>query len=490
MNYRVVMPLAAGMLALGGCFNPDPPRSSDTNNTNEVGSDSTSSGAVDSGSSDESDGCADGCMTTSAECSDDCTQLSDECNEGVCEAGSCVAQPRDEGSSCDDGLFCTEGDTCTAGVCGGTEMECPSDDPCTAGVCDEDADACGAEPIGDGGSCDDADLCTGDGTCMAGACEPGPDLCAELDTECSAGTCNPELGCEMMPANDGGACDAANPCGQSTCVAGSCVLTVPLNDGAGCEDGDFCTFGDVCSAGICSAGVAAACPENDVCGTWACDEAADACVLAPQNEGALCDDNNACTMNNGSECVMGECLFPTPGGPVLTYLWEDFADNSAAWALGPEWEIGPAMVSVGGNPGADPGVDHTPSADEGVAGVVIGGQADIPQHAFYYLTSPPMNVPPVQPAFLGFYRWLNSDYDPYMHNSIEVWDGVDWVQIWVSGPAPSIADTEWTYVEHDLSAYTNDAMRVRFGFDIASDGVFSAPSWNVDDVLVSSITCP
>ncbi|MEX1363658.1 MAG: hypothetical protein AB1Z98_11050 [Nannocystaceae bacterium] len=487
MNLRLVLPIATGMLTTG-CFDPDPVPLESTTGTGNPESTTT---AADPSASDE-DGCEDGCTTTvdPTDCSEDCAALSDDCNDGVCEAGSCVLVPRADGLACDDGSFCTEGDTCTAGVCGGTALQCPGAGGCSIGVCDDEADECTVEAVGEGDPCDDTDPCTDDGVCTAGECEPGPQVCDALGDDCNAGVCNPGVGCETMPANTGFPCDIGNNCAQSSCSAGSCIMNTPINEGLDCEDGDFCSFGDVCQAGSCVAGTAAACPEDDVCGTWACDEGMDECVLTPLNEGMGCDDGNLCTPPAASQCVAGACIMPTGGGANYTYLWEDFADNSAGWALGPEWEIGPAMVSVGGTPGADPGFDHTFTADEGVAGVVIGGQAAQVLHPYYYLTSPPMDVPAGEAAILGFRRWLNSDYDPFMHNSIEVFDGVGWVQIWVSGPSPAINDTEWLYIQHDLTAYANDAMRVRFGFDITQDGVFSAPSWNIDDVLVSSIVCP
>ena len=177
-------------------------------------------------------------------------------------------------------------------------------------------------------------------------------------------------------------------------------------------------------------------------------------------------------------------------GPAV-YFSDDFSDNAQGWVLGPEWQIGPAQVSMGGAMGADPGTDHSPSADNGVAGVVIGGNASTNLHPFYYIESPPFNTAnAVGPVILGFYRWLNSDYDPYMHNNIQVWNGSQWVQIWVSGPSPGIQDNAWTFISHDITQYKNAGMRVRFGFDITSGGVYTIGSWNIDDVLVASAACP
>src|SRR4249920_783494 len=58
-------------------------------------------------------------------------------------------------------------------------------------------------------------------------------------------------------------------------------------------------------------------------------------------------------------------------------LRDSFANNSLGWTLGPEWEIGPASESTGHEIGyPDPATDYTSDSDDnGVAGVVIGGNA-------------------------------------------------------------------------------------------------------------------
>jgi hypothetical protein len=44
--------------------------------------------------------------------------------------------------------------------------------------------------------------------------------------------------------------------------------------------------------------------------------------------------------------------------------------------------------------------------------------------------------------------------------------------------------------QFDVTAYKNANMRVRFGYNIASGGVYTIGSWSVDDVLVASAICP
>lgn len=166
---------------------------------------------------------------------------------------------------------------------------------------------------------------------------------------------------------------------------------------------------------------------------------------------------------------------------------EDFSDNSAGWALGNEWQFGPATESSAdtfGNP--DPANDHTPTTeDNGVAGVVIGGNALDSLHGYYYLTSPVINTSSVTgPLTLEFYRWLNSDTDPYMNNSIEVYNGSSWVEIWQSAGSPGIEDFSWVKITHDITAYKNANLRVRFGHMVSANGAYIVSSWNVDDVRI------
>jgi len=105
-------------------------------------------------------------------------------------------------------------------------------------------------------------------------------------------------------------------------------------------------------------------------------------------------------------------------------------------------------------------------------------------HDHYWLTSPPFNTSGATNLKLIFWRWLNSDYTPYMENKVEVYDGSIWVNLWTSGGFPAVADSSWKYVVHDVTQYANVQFRVRFGFKIGSSGVFTVSGWNVDDVVV------
>ncbi len=101
---------------------------------------------------DDSD-CDDGSPCNGTEsCSDgfcihvdpvDCSDLNSDCAVGRCDiaTGDCYEEPKQEGASCDDGLWCTEGDACNGGVCAGQDMDC-GDRVGHSWYCDEDYDQC------------------------------------------------------------------------------------------------------------------------------------------------------------------------------------------------------------------------------------------------------------------------------------------------------------------------------------------------------------
>lgn len=189
----------------------------------------------------------------------DCSSLDDDCNTGVCDdaAAGCVLEPRTDGTACDDGLFCNAGEVCTAGVCGdGSAVDCSSfDDACHVGACDEAGDACYAEPVADGTACSDGDACTGGDTCTAGACGGAALDCSAWTDACNTGVCDPATGC----------------------------VAEPVTDGTTCSDGVYCTVGESCTGGICGGGTARDCNDHDSCTSDSCSETLGRCdhVLVP-----------------------------------------------------------------------------------------------------------------------------------------------------------------------------------------------------------------
>ncbi|MFN6364317.1 MAG: S8 family serine peptidase, partial [Aphanizomenon sp.] len=195
------------------------------------------------------------------------------------------------------------------------------------------------------------------------------------------------------------------------------------------------------------------------------------------------------TVNSGTGYIGGSPNTAT--GTIIseegftTYFSDDFANNTKGWTLGTEWQIGAAKTSTGQNYGnPDPGTDNTPTADNGVAGVVIGGNASTSLHSYYYLTSPVINTSTANKLFFEYARWLNSDYTPYMQNTVDIFNGSSWVNLWSSGGSPGVQDNSWTPQQFNISAYKSASTQIRFGFNVGSSGVFTVSSWNVDDIKI------
>jgi hypothetical protein len=467
-------------------------------------------------------------------CPVDCDSIqAPMCFRGVCNETTleCEVVPSPKGTACDDGLFCTVGETCEEGTCGeGYDNTCGMNpDSCSIVTCNEASKTCATKSGPDGTACLlEGDLCTVNTVCKAGQCVGSPKDCffAPGIDECHIGVCNPATGeCDPVPGNDGAECpDSGDLCMVSkTCFGGMCqggfpkdcsFLTNGCNIGA-CDPADGSCYldpippggmckeaTDECNTGFCdmngaclptpNPGVACA-SATDVCNNGFCD-ANGKCVPAPTNDGGACNDGNSCTM--GEACSAGACTGGVVGNYVV-YFSESFASNAAGWTfpagvgVANEWSIGPAKASSGGFPygNEDPAMDHTPTQDNGIAGVAIGGYATAVIHPQHYIESPVVNTNVMGTVYLEFWRHLNSDYTPYMKNTIDVWNGAIWVNIWSSGPSPAVQDAMWTHVSYDITAHKNAAMKVRFGFDIQSSGVFTVSSWNIDDVVIANAVC-
>ena len=121
---------------------------------------------------------------------------------------------------------------------------------------------------------------------------------------------------------------------------------------------------------------------------------------------------------------------------------------------------------------------------------MIGGNTSTASvHSYYYLTSPIFDGSGFTGIELSLWRWLNSDYTPYMQNRVEVYNGVEWVVLWETQGSPGVQDSEWAQMTFDVSEHANDAMQMRVGFSVGSTGVYTCGGWNVDDVTVTVTEC-
>jgi len=308
---------------------------------------------------------------------DDCDQTTDEdtcddedeCTSDDCGgADGCVHAPL-TGTNCDDGDTCTLTDHCEEGTCTGSLIACDDSNPCTDDSCDGLA-GCVFEPNVE--PCDDGDPCTIGDVCADAQCEGIPVSCDCLtDVECEQydndnfcdGTlycdtsgieyqckvdpatiieCPPPQGdnascleavcvpltgkCEFLPAfsgfacDDGDACTYGELCDEGICQGGSPVNCNDGNEctkdacspetgcthvpvGGECNDGDSCTYPDLCADGACVSGPEVDCNDNNACTGDSCNPGT-GCVYVPLD--SLCDDDNECT--TGDHCQGGFCV--------------------------------------------------------------------------------------------------------------------------------------------------------------------------------------
>ena len=262
-------------------------------------------------------------------------------DEGAFCGGPCdpIKQP------CPWGFTCTDGET----VDGLAVTSCLAD----AGVCpctDKSValalwTPCAAES--EHGICVGKRVCTEEGLTDCDAALPTEELCNGLDDDCDEEIDEPALsegdyiplceddnpctddaclgapGCDHVALDagecvDGDACTVGDHCEAGLCVGLPVVCddddpcTLDLCDGQGgcttepaegpCDDGDLCTAGDHCDAGACVSGAPLPCDDGDLCTDDSCDPAS-GCVFMPNT--APCDDGNPCT--TGDQCQGGWC---------------------------------------------------------------------------------------------------------------------------------------------------------------------------------------
>jgi hypothetical protein len=139
-------------------------------------------------------GCSTAAVTTGASKADSgavTCSASDQCHDaGVCNPanGVCSNPAKPNGSPCSDGDLCTPTDSCEVGQCvGGNPVICTASDDChNAGVCNPGTGLCSNPARPDASPCDDANFCTTGETCTSGVCGGGSPTPAPPETSAVA----------------------------------------------------------------------------------------------------------------------------------------------------------------------------------------------------------------------------------------------------------------------------------------------------------------
>jgi hypothetical protein len=433
----------------------------------------------------------------------DCGQIdTPQCTIAVCNTGqelgplfSCVVVPAPTGTACDDGKFCTFGDVCDNGTCGGgTQNNCGiKPDPCSSVICYEELQKCDVTPVNDGAACTPTDLCQSNGVCKLGECVGEPKDCTFSPlAECNTVACDPATGkCVGTPdsTKDNAACVLTGDlCTvDRTCQAGQCVGGVPkdcssLN--AGCEVG-------VCEqeTGQCRltpGPVGTTCDEGiGECAVGACDAKGD-CVAAAAPDGSACNDYNACTQ--ADTCVAGACVSGSAVDSCAHYLQDGFETCPNGWTFGGDWECGKPMNE--GPPAAYIG--------DGVIATQIAGLYHVNQsYSTAVADSPAINLTGATNPMLSFWAWNHTEGGSFDGWNLKVSTngGQSFTQVTTVTPAYNLtvggqkawggnkSAEGWRNYTADLTAYAGQSLIVRFAF--RSDGASVFPGVYIDEVVVA-----
>ena len=287
---------------------------------------------LDGTACDDGSACTDGDQCQQGACVPGKTKNCDDkniCTKDQCDAVKGCAHAPDEGAPCDDDNACTLGDVCAQGQCqAGVPKICKSPDGCTTATCSLSDGKCNYVKVAEGTPCEDGVVCTDKDTCKLGVCGGVPMSCDDGNV-CTTDACDAKKGCIATPQGQV-TCDDGNPCtlndkcqsGQclgaqlvcddkNACTADACnaqgTCTFLSKSGA-CDDGDPCTVGDQCAGFACKPGnMVCACKQDSDCpddknvcnGSLYCDTSSVpyGCKVKPATV-PHCDDDNVCTTDS------------------------------------------------------------------------------------------------------------------------------------------------------------------------------------------------
>jgi hypothetical protein len=434
-------------------------------------------------------------------CGVDCSGFqAGQCEVAVCNTGqlpgplnTCTVVPAPDGTTCDDGQFCTVSDFCNKGTCvGGTQNDCSTPhDGCSSVICYESSKSCSVTPVNDGAPCTPTSLCQVDGVCKVGTCMGAPKNCSSTPmAECNAVSCDPMTGeCKGTPDSnkDGNPCTLTGDLCQvnKACLGGQCVGGTPKD----CSLLNIqCQVG-VCNAmnGVCGptyAQVGTPCTHGlQACQTGSCDIKG-VCVASTAPDGSACNDHDACTQTD--TCSGGNCG-GTPVAGCTRYFYEGFETCPDGWTLAGDWQCGaPTNTSP-----------VTPLAGHGVLATQLAGlYHNLQPYNMCTATSPSIDLTLATSPQLSFWVWL-STHDPQdgFNLNASTDGGLTFQEVMTVTPAyPQMVNGEaawtgdfsalgWQPYSADLTAYAGQSIILRFAFNSDITGV--APGVYIDEIVVA-----
>lgn len=170
---------------------------------------------------------------------------------------------------------------------------------------------------------------------------------------------------------------------------------------------------------------------------------------------------------------------------LITVLSETMTTNPQWVSSGGQWAWGTPTGGGGQYGGSDPTAGYSGSQ---VYGYNLGGDYTNNMQQ-YHLTTPPLDCSAAVNTTLSFYRWLGVEQRTYDQASILIsTNGVGWIPVW-NNPDTETADRAWVYQEFDISDIADHQPLVYVRWTLGpTDSGWTYCGWNIDDVVVCSIT--
>jgi hypothetical protein len=182
-----------------------------------------------------------------------------------------------------------------------------------------------------------------------------------LPNDCQRAECREGM-CRAVALFAGESCTSAlppGPCQSASCDGEGACRVADLVDGTPCDEGDLCTLGDSCQAGVCTAGDPIDCPGPSTCRLQSvCQSDSGECSRIDEPDGTACDDGDPLTHSDA--CLGGVCgglsdvdcpvplacdLLPPDPGPEQGWRHT----SSSIYALGTDYHRGRDLMIVEGD---------------------------------------------------------------------------------------------------------------------------------------------
>ncbi len=178
--------------------------------------------------------------------------------------------------------------------------------------------------------------------------------------------------------------------------------------------------------------------------------------------------------------------------PSSYIVFEDDFESDKGWyhsydRTQDDWQLGTPLGKASYYGGPDPTSAHSGSSCYGNDIGLSGWNGIYQNNVDNYLITPEgqLDCYGYSNLALQFYRWLNVEAPAYDQASILIstsGHSGPWTKIWEN--ASEITDSEWVFVEIDISDWADGESDVAIMFRLKSDGSHAYTGWNIDDVVV------